>query len=507
MALPSRARFLVTPQLVGGAPGGLRLDKLLPAAFPGVSRRAWREALACGAVKRNADTTRVAGKLVLPGDVLELHLGRLREVLAKAGPSGSEGGGGGGGGGGVVTPTPPGAAVDAPPRILSPDALTSQQLDALVREAAGMPEVDDDDAVPAASVPGPDRGSSSTTSFPYVLPQVARGPPPLDVLHCDSRFLVVNKPGGMLCQAAESRETRVAREGGGRGSGAVQPAQPPSGNAPAAPAAAIPPLAALSYGTMPLCDLVPWWLAHRAGTLNSAGASGAGFCHLYHRLDRVASGSVLFVRSRALLPHLDEAWDAGGVQRTYVAVVQGVPAWRTRVSRAPIGRAPGTSAWKFTESPAGKPARTAFRVVATGPDYAVVEAEPQTGRTHQIRVHLAALGHPIVGDVLYGASPRRWPLSLLPPRAQRDGDVSSGNASEGGYSHRILLHAARLAFLQPVRHAQLAVDAPLPPDVASYVAAATPLAEGGGGGAYELPPPSPREPLPPQPFRFDGEQR
>lgn len=491
MALPARARFLVTPQLVGGAPSGLRLDKLLPAAFPEVSRRAWREALAVGAVKRNADTTRVAGKLVLPGDVLELHLGRLREVLAKAGPSGSEGAGAGGAASAAAANAA--ATADAPPRILSPDALTPEQLDALVREAAGVPATGEDGA--AASAPAPNR---TATAFPYVLPPVARGPPPLDMLHCDARFLVVNKPGGMLCQAAESRETRVAREsggGGGRGgAGAVQPSQPP----PSDDAPPIPPLASLSYGAMPLCDLVPWWLAHREGTLSAAGAAGgsAGFCHLYHRLDRVASGSVLFVRSRAILPHLDDAWDAGGVQRTYVAVVQGVPAWRTKVSRAPIGRAPGTSAWKFAESPAGKPARTAFRVVATGPDYAVVEAEPQTGRTHQIRVHLAALGHPIVGDVLYGASPRGWPLSRH----------AAGGASAGeGYAHRILLHAQRLAFLQPVRHAQLAVDAPLPPDVASYVAAATPLAD--GGGAYDLPPPlASREPAPPQPFRFDGER-
>lgn len=282
---------------------------------------------------------------------------------------------------------------------------------------------------------------------------------------------MLNKPGGMLCQSAEERSARIARETGNNKSVSAAStsstaenklgAEPPS---PASPA--FKPLSSLSYSSMPLSDLAGWHLAHKEGRID--------FLHMYHRLDRVASGAVLFVRSQALLPHIDGAWDGGDVERKYLAVVEGVPGWRAKVARAPIGRAPGTAAWKFAETPTGKPARTVFRVVAVGKDYSVIEASPQTGRTHQIRVHLAGLGHPIIGDVLYGATPGRWPLQLgSNGGTDLDGRRISSSGSE--YSHRILLHSQRIAFLQPIRHATLSIDAPLPADMASYVNAAAPL--------------------------------
>jgi 23S rRNA pseudouridine1911/1915/1917 synthase len=83
-------------------------------------------------------------------------------------------------------------------------------------------------------------------------------------------------------------------------------------------------------------------------------------------------------------------------------------------------------------------------------------------RTHQIRVHLAAAGYPIVGDVLYGADPARWPLFHRSSRLTADPAVP-----------RILLHSRRITFLALVRHATLDAEAPLPPDMQSYVRAAS----------------------------------
>lgn len=146
---------------------------------------------------------------------------------------------------------------------------------------------------------------------------------------------------------------------------------------------------------------------------------------------------------------------------------QGVPAWTARVARDPIGRI-GGSGWKFGVSPSGRPARTDLRVLATGRGFAVVAAAPTTGRTHQIRVHLAAAGHPIVGDTLYGADTARWPV------AHSAAAEAVGRGS--GFAPpppRVLLHSQRIAFREPVRHARLDAEAPLPADVAAWVAAAT----------------------------------
>lgn len=94
----------------------------------------------------------------------------------------------------------------------------------------------------------------------------------------------------------------------------------------------------------------------------------------------------------------------------------------------------------------GREARTRFRVVREHRGRSLLELELETGRTHQIRVHLAAVGHPVVGDAIYGRS-----QAPLPPRQ--------------------FLHAAHLEFEHPITHAWLSFDAPLPPDLAAFLAA------------------------------------
>jgi 23S rRNA pseudouridine1911/1915/1917 synthase len=141
------------------------------------------------------------------------------------------------------------------------------------------------------------------------------------------------------------------------------------------------------------------------------------FLRLVHRLDRVTSGLLLFARAPEALAPLAEAWRSGRVERRYLAIVDGEPQWDQRTVEAPIARAEDGS-WRF-EVPGplavdpGKPAATEVRVLARAEGRTRVECTLVTGRTHQVRVHLAHLGHPVSGDRLYGGSGNRHGRPLL----------------------------------------------------------------------------------------------
>jgi 23S rRNA pseudouridine1911/1915/1917 synthase len=168
------------------------------------------------------------------------------------------------------------------------------------------------------------------------------------------------------------------------------------------------------------------------------------FLRLVHRLDRVTSGALLFARTREALPALSRAWREGVVGRRYLAVVEGHPDFTERALDDAIARDPGHE-WRFRVSPAGKPARTLVSVVRRLDDgLALVSCTLTTGRTHQVRVHLAAAGHPVLGDRLYG--------STRPTAAPRP-----------------LLHAATLDLPHPRTGERLHVEAPLPVDFARVV--------------------------------------
>lgn len=125
---------------------------------------------------------------------------------------------------------------------------------------------------------------------------------------------------------------------------------------------------------------------------------------IVHRLDRGTSGVMLFPKNRQSAAWLSRGFHDGLIEKQYLALVDGIPDLPEWETDAPIGKV-GSGRYGVVEG--GKPARTIFRIVAAADGKSLVEARPVTGRTHQIRVHLAASGLPIVGDVTYGGSAAR----------------------------------------------------------------------------------------------------
>lgn len=178
-----------------------------------------------------------------------------------------------------------------------------------------------------------------------------------------------------------------------------------------------------------------------------------------HRLDRGTSGCLLLAHDAWSARAFDLAFRHGRIDKRYLAIVAGSPARDAFVVDAPLGtdaasRVPG----KVAVVHDGLPASTQFEVLARGPGRALVAARPRTGRRHQIRVHLAHAGHPIVGDLLYGGDERQFVrLQLGQPV-----DVPPGVAPG-----RHLLHAERLTFPEPGTGRCIEVAAPRPADFAA----------------------------------------
>ena len=169
---------------------------------------------------------------------------------------------------------------------------------------------------------------------------------------------------------------------------------------------------------------------------------------LVHRLDRETSGVTVFARTAAAAAALAEAFRAGTPAKTYLALCARPPAPRDGRVDAPLGKDPARAGLRRVD-PAGDAAATAYRTLAAGPSAALVEARPETGRTHQIRVHLAHVGAPLLGDARYGG-PRRVGEIAIP---------------------RVMLHALRLEVAHPVTGARLVLDAPVPDDFRAAQAA------------------------------------
>ncbi len=124
-----------------------------------------------------------------------------------------------------------------------------------------------------------------------------------------------------------------------------------------------------------------------------------------HRLDKVTSGVMVFARTAEAHRALNMQFERREAHKVYHAIVNGTPAWDEHTARHPLRANVGHSHRTVVDTKRGKRAETRFRIVQREQAWALVEASPETGRTHQIRVHLSALGHPILGDVLYGAPP------------------------------------------------------------------------------------------------------
>lgn len=216
---------------------------------------------------------------------------------------------------------------------------------------------------------------------------------PLHVVYEDSDILVVNKPAGMV----------------------VHPA----------------------YG-------------HRSGTLvnavlahapDLAGVGGELRPGIVHRLDKDTSGLIVVAKNDGALRNLQAQFKGREVKKAYLALVEGHVAPPTGLIDAPIGRDARARKKMAVVPRGGREAQTEYRVLETYAEHTLLEARPLTGRTHQIRIHMAFIGHPIVGDPVYGFRKQR----LKAPR--------------------MFLHAARLGFRLPSTGEWREFEVPLPEDL------------------------------------------
>ena len=164
-----------------------------------------------------------------------------------------------------------------------------------------------------------------------------------------------------------------------------------------------------------------------------------GRIFIVHRLDKITSGVMVFARDAETHRALNIQFENHDAQKTYHAILEGNPKWEEKVAKHPLRANVGHKHRTMVDDKNGKPSETRFRVIKRYPESALVEAKPMTGRTHQIRVHAYALGHPLVEDVLYGA---------------RDGY---------GFPHP-MLHAQSLSFIHPATNEKVKFSAPHPAD-------------------------------------------
>jgi len=226
---------------------------------------------------------------------------------------------------------------------------------------------------------------------------------PLEILLVDDDFVVVNKPAGMVVHA-----------GAGHARGTLVNA-----------------------------------LLHRLGKLSGAG--GALRPGIVHRLDRETSGVMVVARNDQAHEHLSEQFRSRNVLKVYLALVHGKMPRDSGTITLPISRDPHRRTRMTARATKGRHARTDWRVIARLDRCTLIEAVLHTGRTHQIRAHFAAIGHPVVGDTLYGA-----------PRGLRAG------ARNIPPLKRNFLHAARIGFSHPTTGAWVEVRAPLPRELRVY---------------------------------------
>jgi tRNA pseudouridine32 synthase/23S rRNA pseudouridine746 synthase len=128
---------------------------------------------------------------------------------------------------------------------------------------------------------------------------------------------------------------------------------------------------------------------------------------LAHRLDRDTSGCLVLGRHRKALAHLGKLFKTGAIDKTYWAMVEGAPEADGGTIELPLGRLDATRGWWMKHDPLqGHPAATRWKVLGSSGNLTWLALEPLTGRTHQLRVHCAEMGWPILGDAIYGTAPR-----------------------------------------------------------------------------------------------------
>jgi 23S rRNA pseudouridine1911/1915/1917 synthase len=240
------------------------------------------------------------------------------------------------------------------------------------------------------------RGERVSVDVTVDVPEAEPADVPFTVAYEDEHLLVVDKPTGVVVHPARGHRTgTLAQALSGRGAGGKE----------------------------------PW----RAG--------------IVHRLDRDTSGLLVVAKSDAVHRALKRMIVERNVRREYLALVDGRLGARTGTIDAPIGRDRRDRVLMSVDSDNPREARTHFEIERLLPETTLLRVVLDTGRTHQIRVHMAAIGHPLVGDRQYGG-PMRYGLE------------------------RQFLHAARLAFAHPLTGAPIDVRSPLPDDLAAALALA-----------------------------------
>ncbi|GHT59234.1 RNA pseudouridine synthase [Spirochaetia bacterium] len=179
-----------------------------------------------------------------------------------------------------------------------------------------------------------------------------------------------------------------------------------------------------------------------------------------HRIDRDTSGIVVFAKDEETHRVLSRAFEDRLVKKRYCAVVHGRPAWKETVCDLPLVPNGNKQHHTIIDKYQGKKSLTAFHLLGNAGDYSVVEALPETGRTHQIRVHLCSLGHPVVCDPLYGSSK---PVLLSSFKRGWRGDPFD----EKPLLARLGLHAAEL--ILPAESGGITLSAPLSRDMAALI--------------------------------------
>jgi RluA family pseudouridine synthase len=181
-----------------------------------------------------------------------------------------------------------------------------------------------------------------------------------------------------------------------------------------------------------------------------------------HRLDKDTSGVLIFARGSDAHKALSEAFESRAVAKTYRALVRGSPTWDETICDLPLMPDGDKLHRTIVTAHHGKRSATAFAVVARYKDIALIEAKPETGRTHQVRVHLAALGFPCLCDPLYGDGE---PLLLSKLKRRWKGDPFD----ERPLLDRAALHALSIDFPHPLTGSSLKVEAALPKDMRATI--------------------------------------
>lgn len=169
---------------------------------------------------------------------------------------------------------------------------------------------------------------------------------------------------------------------------------------------------------------------------------------IVHRIDKETSGILLIAKTPEVFAELQRQFKERSIKKTYLAIAHGKLVPDTGEINAPVGRLPWNRE-RFGIVPGGKESITKYHIQAYVNDYSIVELYPQSGRTHQIRVHLKYVNHPILGDYLYAGR-----------KTARD---------DRTWAKRVMLHAWKLTCLHPVTGNSLAIEAPIPDDMSTII--------------------------------------